>query len=93
MSDEKYEFEQAEEDRERAIGGIATGLVAALGLGINYIKKQKKSEERQQLLIQKQALVQELNEYNSKLLSFLYEDEKNQCRKKIKEIDEKLNKL
>lgn len=97
MADKKYEFEEALSDQKNVRNGIATGLLAALGLGVTAYKnskaKDQKEAERKQLELERNKLEQELNEYNSRLLSFVYEDEKANIRRKISEIDNKLKKL
>lgn len=96
MSDKKYEFEEAQDDKTTAEMGVAAGIIGLLGMGVKMYadtkQRQVKEDKRKRLNAERQALVQELNEYNSKFLSFLYEDDKEKIRRRIKEIDAELKK-
>ena len=84
---EEYEFEQTRGDQNTAKMGMASAIIAGLGLGYKVYQGHKKQEE---LKAKRQALVAKLNEYENKFFSFRYEDEKANLRKQIKEIDKKL---
>lgn len=89
-NDEEYEFEQIQNDRNKTIGGIAGGLIGLLAVGAKAYGTYKNGQKEDALRAERQDLKAELNSYENKLFSFMYEDEKNNLRKKIKDIDNKL---
>ena len=97
MSDKKYEYEEANSDRVKAIGGIASGVLTALGVGMKMYSdskaQQQRASERENLKAERRKLEQELDSYNNRFMSFLYEDEKSAIKRKIALIDDKLKTL